>query len=472
MSPAWETLRRQLDGGQILTPGSAGYGSARRGFNARFHRLQPQAVVRCRTPQDVARTLAFTVKNGIGVAIRGGGHCFAGHSTSTGVIIDLSLMTSVRVSGETATIGAGAQLGHVYGVLDGTGRTIPGGTCPSVGIAGLALGGGLGILGRQYGVTSDRLTAARVVLASGEIIDCDEHRHPELLWALRGAGAGNFGVVTSLTLRTVPAPAGTWNQHLSWPADAAADVIDAWQRWAPTAPSHIAASLKITTAGPPGTPASVDIYATGFGSPARAPIPDGLISQIGAPPVPVTVQRGPFPVARRFWAEMGNGSTDPDPGPGHPPRPVQPFLFGRSEFFGAPLPGEAVGGLLAAFEAGQDTAVSRELDFMPWGGAYCAASPDASAFVHRDGLFQLKHSAVVEPPVTAARRTSAHRWVTRSWDSVHPWGTGAVFPNFADPDLHDPAERYYGRNLPQLKRIKHHYDPGNRFRHSQSIPLP
>jgi FAD/FMN-containing dehydrogenase len=184
------------------------------------------------------------------------------------------------------------------------------------------------------------------------------------------------------------------------------------------------------------------------------------------------VQRGSFPVARRFWAEMGDNSTEPDPGPGHSPRPAHPFLFSRSEFFGAPLPGEAVAGLLAAFEAGREAAFSRELDFMPWGGAYCAASPDASAFAHRDGLFLLKHSATVQPPVTAARRTSAHRWVTRSWDSVHPWGNGAVFPNFADPDLHDPAERYYGRNLPQLKRIKQHYDPGNRFRHSQSIPLP
>jgi FAD/FMN-containing dehydrogenase len=470
MSLSWETLRRQLDGGHILTPGSAGYGSAHRGFNARFHHRQPQAVVRCRTPQDVARTLVFAARNGTGLALRSGGHCFAGHSASTGVIIDVSPMTSVRVSGETATVGAGAQLGHIYAVLDGMGRTIPGGTCPSVGIAGLALGGGLGVLGRQYGVTSDWLTGARVVLASGEILDCDEHRHPELLWALRGAGAGNFGAVTSLTLRTIPAPASTCSQHLRWPAAAAADLIAAWQRWAPTAPGHIAASLKITAAGTPGTGASADIYATGFGSPARAPVADAFISQIGTPAAPAAARCGPFPVARRFWAEMGEGATGPVAG--HPPLPVHPFLFSRSEFFGNPLPGEAIGALLAAFAAEPEAGISRELDFMPWGGAYGRAVPDASAFAHRDGLFLLKHSAVVAPPVTAARRASAHRWATRSWDSVHPWGTGRVFPNFADPDLHDPAASYYGRNLPELKRIKQHYDPGNTFWHRQSIPLP
>lgn len=469
MSPHWDTLRRQLDGGQVLIPGLAGYGPAHRGFNARFHHIQPQAIVRCATPHDVARTVTFAARNGIELAIRSGGHCFADQSASTGVIIDVSPMTSIQVSGELATIGAGARLGHVSAVLEGLGHTIPGGTCPSVGIAGLTLGGGLGILGRQYGVTSDRLAAARVVLATGEVLDCDERRHPDLLWALRGAGAGNFAVVTSLTLRTVRPPAATWNGHMTWPAADAAEVITAWQRWAPTAPDQVAASLKITHAGTPGSPASVDAYVTGFGPQARADITDGLISQVTAPPAAISGQRGPFPVARRFWAELGS-STVPDPGTA--PQPAHPFLYSRSEFFSAPLPSQAIGALLAAFTADQEPGISRELDFMPWGGAYCRISPDASAFVHRDSLFQLKHSAVVKPPVTGGGSNSAHRWVTRSWDSVHPWGNGHVFPNFADPDLDTPASRYYGSNLPRLTRIKQHYDPGNTFRFSQAIPLP
>ncbi|MBO0810092.1 MAG: BBE domain-containing protein, partial [Actinobacteria bacterium] len=152
--------------------------------------------------------------------------------------------------------------------------------------------------------------------------------------------------------------------------------------------------------------------------------------------------------------------------------PARPFLFSRSEFFNRPLTRDAITRLLAVFTGEREPGVSYELDFMPWAGAYGRTGPDATAFVHRDGLFQLKHSAVAEPPVTAAAHNAAHHWVTRSWGTTHPCGSGLVFPNFADPDLDSPADRYYGSNLPRLRLIKQRYDPGDRFRHPQSIPLP
>ena len=219
MTLPWVALRSRLGGGQVLTPADAGavsarsgpvpsgparFDRARLGWNSRFDTVLPQAIVHCATARDVAETIAFADRYGIELAVRSGGHCFAGHSTGQGVVVDVSPMRSVRVYGDVAAVGAGARLGYAYERLDELGRTIPGGTCPSVGITGLTLGGGLGILGRRYGVTSDRLTAAQVVLASGDIIDCDERRHPDLFWALRGAGAGNFGIVTSLSFRIVP----------------------------------------------------------------------------------------------------------------------------------------------------------------------------------------------------------------------------------------------------------------------------
>ena len=470
MSPPWDALLRELDRGEILTPDSAAYGAAHRGFNARFHNIRPRAIVRCTTPEEVACALAFAKDNRFDLAVRSGGHCFAGHSTTTGVVIDVSGMRSVDVSRDVAVIGAGATLGDVYAVLDGLGRTIPGGTCPQVGIAGLTLGGGLGILGRQHGVTCDSLIAARVVLASGEILDCDERRDADLFWALRGAGAGNFGVVTSLSLRTVQAPAQTWTRNLRWPASAAAEVIDGWQRWAPAAPGEVAASLKITATGISGASASVDVYATGVGTQTSAQVTAGLISEIKIPPTATTGPDGPFAIARRFWADLGTDGTQRSPA--HSPVPAQPWLLCRSEFFTEPLPSEAIGTLLDAFTAGQEPGVSRELDFMPWGGAYCRPNPSDTAFVHRDGLFQLKHSAVVEPALADEARGSARTWVDRSWSSVHPWGTGRVFPNFADRGLQEAAECYYASNLHRLRSIKQEYDPGNTFRFSQSIPLP
>jgi FAD/FMN-containing dehydrogenase len=336
-------------------------------------------------------------------------------------------------------------------------------------------------------VTSDRLTAAQVVLASGDIVDCDERRHPDLFWALRGAGAGNFGIVTSLSFRTVPVPARTWSVHATWPAAAAAEVIDAWQHWAPAVHDEVAASLKLTApahlAAPPAS--SADLYVTGSGTGTDAEIIAEFVNRVGTRPVSVTQQRGPFQAARRFWAELGTAAAQPavsdscadQPGVSQPagdsaPGPARPFMFARSEFFNRPLAGDAITRLLALFESDREPGVSYELDFMPWAGAYARTNPEATAFVHRDGLFQLKHSAVAEPPVTAGAHNAAHRWVIRSWATTHPCGSGLVFPNFADPDLDSPADRYYGSNLPKLQLIKQHYDPGGLFRHPQSIPLP
>lgn len=121
----------------------------------------------------------------------------------------------------------------MYAALEQHDVTIPGSTCPLVGIAGLTLGGGLGILGKRYGLTSDRLLGVQIVLADGRILDCDESHHEDLFWALRVAGSGNFGVVTSLVFRPVPVPDVT-NFRLAWPYPHAASVIEAWQRYDPT----------------------------------------------------------------------------------------------------------------------------------------------------------------------------------------------------------------------------------------------
>jgi FAD/FMN-containing dehydrogenase len=177
-----------------------------------------------------------------------------------------------------------------------------------------------------------------------------------------------------------------------------------------------------------------------------------------------------WPQTRKFWAELGDTGEES----GRPPVPQLPqaqCLYAKSEFFARPLPTEAVGGLLEAFGEGRRAGASRELDFMPWGGAYNRPPPDATAFVHRDQLFQLKHAVVVDPDAAAADQAAAHRAATRSWASVHRWGSGRVFPNFADPDLEHWAAAYYGSNYDRLVRVKAQYDPSNLFQFQQSLPL-
>src|SRR3954449_8921067 len=180
-------------GGEVLLAGSAGYESARRSQIARFDGVRPRVVVRCRASEDVSQAIALARREGLPLALRSGGHCFAGRSSTTGVVIDVSGMGGVAFSDDTVAVGGGARLADVYDALAAHGRTIGAGCGPTVGIAGLPLGGGLGVLGRPHALTADQLLAARVVLAAGRFVDCDARRHEDLFWALRGAGGGGGG---------------------------------------------------------------------------------------------------------------------------------------------------------------------------------------------------------------------------------------------------------------------------------------
>jgi FAD/FMN-containing dehydrogenase len=207
-SPSRRTNGRPLRGaiaGEVVLPESDGYDRVRTPPMARFRDVRPTGIVRCRGPADVAEALAFARRSGLQVAVRGGGHFFAGGSSTPGLLVDVGPINGVSVAGEVVTVGAGARLGDIYDALEGHGRTIAGGCGPTVGIVGLALGGGVGMLGRRHGLTSDQLLAAEVVLADGRVVRCDEHEHADLFWALRGAGGTRFGVLTSLELTTVPA---------------------------------------------------------------------------------------------------------------------------------------------------------------------------------------------------------------------------------------------------------------------------
>jgi len=200
-------------------------------------------------------------------------------------------MRSVSLSGEVATVGAGTRLGELYDALAAHGRTIPAGCGPTVGIAGLTLGGGLGILGRRHGLTCDHLLAARVVLADGRVVDCDHHHHDELFWALRGAGAGDFGVMTSLVFRTLPAHDATCFR-LIWPSAQAAALVEAWQAWAPHGPDELVASLLLTVPADFDQPPVVNLFGAMLGGEAdAAPLLEELVARVGVDPASANLER-------------------------------------------------------------------------------------------------------------------------------------------------------------------------------------
>jgi FAD/FMN-containing dehydrogenase len=416
--------------------------------------------VLCRDPADVSATIAFAHRFGLDTAARSGGHCFAGHSYTRGILIDVSPLGAVSVVDGVATVGAGTRLGVLYEALDAEGLTIPAGCGPSVGIAGLTLGGGVGILGRRYGLTCDQLVGAQVVLADGSIVDCDEQHDGELFWALRGAGGGNFGVVTALRFRTVPAPDAT-GFHLVWPYSDAAAVLEAWQQWAPDAPDELAASVLITLFGDLEQPPLVNVFGAMAGTePETFSLLDELVARIGSDPATTASEHGSYVETKRYLVGLGDRFEQIERAPATRPA----HALSRSEFFAQQLPAVAIGALLAHFAGARVAGQSRELDFMPWGGAYNRVPADATAFPHRNARVLLKHTVVFDGDVSSDTRDTARRWLARSWETVHPWGTGGVYANFREPDLPSPERAYYGTNYDRLLAVKQRYDPDDFFR--------
>jgi FAD/FMN-containing dehydrogenase len=448
-------LQDVISGG-VLLPGSEEYETARTPPTARFQDVLPQAVVQCRSATDVAETVAFVRRGGGRLAIRSGGHCFAGRSSTTGVLIDVSPMRSVVSADGIANVAAGATLGDVYDALDTHGLTLAGGCGPSVGIAGLTLGGGLGILGRKHGLTCDELVSAEVVLADGRVMTCDEERENDLFWALRGAGCGRFGVVTALTFKTLPAPAAT-SLHLSWPATNLPALINAWQEWSPAAPDELAASLLAIAGSDPTEPPQVHVFGAMLASKAdTSELLEALIGRVDVEPASAQLEHGPYRQIKRYLAE--HGPADDLPGPTQ-----AAHAYSKSEFFRRFLPTDAITALATHLEEHRTPGHRRTLDFTPWAGAYNRVAHATTAFPHRAERFLLKHDVSIDAAAPREERRRALGWLARSWELVHPWGSGGVYPNFPDPELDDPAAAYFGTNRKRLQRIKAAYDPGNLF---------
>lgn len=431
------TALRGAIAGEVVLPGSPGYDAARRPAIARFHHIRPRAVVRCAAEQDVAEALAVARLLRAPVAVRSGGHCFAGRSSTTGILLDVSPMDTVALRDGVAVVGAGTRLGALYDALADHGRTLPAGCGPTVGIAGLTLGGGFGQLGRRHGLTCDRLVGARVVRGDGRVVDCDAHHEPDLFWALRGGGGGG-AVVTSLRFTPVPAPATT-TFRLGWPAEHAGPVVAAWTRWAPGAPDELTAALRLAAPADPGEAVTVELVGTMLdGDPTG--LLDAFARHAGAEPATGTLVPGSFREAKRSLAGMGGAEP-----PG--------VRYGRSGFFRRPLPPAAADALARSVLDVRVPGHALEVGLTPWGGAYNRVPPDATAFAHRAEAYLLE---VVLVATTAGAATR----VERSWSTVAGFGSGRVYPNFPDPDRTLPAAAYHGANHDRLRRIRAAADPG------------
>jgi FAD/FMN-containing dehydrogenase len=468
----WAALGRDLSG-PLIRPGSASYPLARRLFDPRFDTISPAGIAYCRNAHDVATCLAFARKTGIQVAARSGGHSYAGWSSTTGLIIDVTQMSYVRVAGTSATIGAGTRLIDVYNGLAASGRAIPGGSCATVGIAGLTLGGGVGVVARAYGLTSDNLLSLQIVTADGKLRECTPNSDAGLFWACRGGGGGNFGVATSFTFATHPAP-DLVVFFLYWPWSQAARVISAWQSWAPYAPDQLWSNMHVAAAPGGGTP-SIEVGGTFIGTPAQAYAElEKLYASSGQP--------SSYYLNTKSWLDamlLEAGCSGMTVQACHLPaetaggRLYRASEYAKSDYFTRPLSGHAIGTLLSSVESLRSVSGaaggSGGVAFDALGGAVNRVSPGATAFVHRDALFQAQYTTGWTPGAAARGVSRQHAWLRSFWQSMRPYASGQAYQNYIDPDLPNWRQAYYGANLARLTSIKAAYDPTRLFTFPQAI---
>ncbi|MGI9003026.1 MAG: FAD-binding oxidoreductase [Pseudonocardia sp.] len=441
--PDWAALRGRL-AGDLLLPGDTGYDDARQPFNARFADRRPAAIVHATRPADVQACVEVARTSRTPIAARSGGHSYAGYSTpDQGLVVDLSRMTGIDVAADgTAVVQAGARLIDVYAALAAQGRALPAGSCPTVGIAGLTLGGGQGVLTRLHGLTIDKLRAAEVVLADSTQVSANDG---DLFWTLRGGGGGNLGIVTAFTFETVPAPEVTVFA-LRFAAGSVPAVLTAWLDWVAGAPDELWSNCIASAGRPPSARVGGCFVGTAG---TLNPLLDDLVRRIGGAPTRRTVIEMGYLDAMRYFA--GCSTTPIEQCRIAPPTP----FVASSRILGAPL---RDAGAVAAVIDGR---TGIDLLFDSLGGAVGRVAPDATAFPHRTALAAVQIYA-------SGTDTAAVSEVQAALAELV--GTGA-YVNYIDPGQQDWAQAYYGANLPRLRAAAHRYDPDAVFAFAQGLTV-
>jgi len=444
--------------GDVVRAGDPGYEAARIDFN-RLYNSYPEAIVFCRETQDVVNAVTWARQNNVMLRVRSGRHCLEGWSNvDHGIVIDVSEMKSATIdmASSTATVGAGLNQMEAVTELGRAGFAAPTGTEGTVGLVGATLGGGFGLLTRNFGMASDNLIAAEVVVASNvdgaKSIIADEKNNSDLLWALRGAGNGNFGIVTSLTYKIYPLTQTVY-VTATWPGlDDLEWVFEAWQRSAPHADNRLTSQLEIHR----DEILLVGVLASG--SEAEATQMLAPILSVGNPDISTV---------NASWADTYAGFQIPIP----QERANWKFF---SQFVSDPFPVEAIS-LIGSF---MSKAPTPDCNYFTnaFGGAVKASEPSGgSAFTHRNALFYAEPGAGWGTrgggvPATADPLTAkCQAWIAEFSEALRPYVNGA-YVNVPNAGMADWETAYWGPNVDRLRTIKAKYDPENVFCFEQSVP--
>lgn len=457
--------------GRVVSPGDFGWDDARKGYDSRFD-IQPRAVVFCQDTHDVVNALAWARANGVPFRARSGRHNYEGWSNvQGGLVIDLSDMDSVRVDREagTADVGAGIYMLKCSEWLGSVGVTFPLATGPTVGLAGLTLGGGFGLTSRKLGLTCDNLLEVELVLADGSVVSASEGERRDLFWACRGGGGGNFGIATRFKFRIHPVSVVA-AFIVEWPWSSFEQVVAAWQGWAHEVDDAVSAALQLTVAK---TIKLYGIYSPD--NPADVSKLEALLQPLvaAAPPsAPPQVKVLPFVIAARLFFGEGDQTVDPvDPKWAVHVHSDQQIYKSTSAAAMQPFSAAAISTLRGYLEdvppLSQPPVQPSMVQLLPGGGAPSRVAPDATAVYLRAARFIVQYDAFWAAPQDGPATIA---WAERFRTAMLPYASGA-YVNYADRAIADWQRAYYGSNLERLVAVKRRYDPGNVFNFPQSIPL-
>ena len=441
---------------QSSVEGLRGYDALRLSWNGCWI-ASPIAVAHPRSEREVAQIVRWCRREGVAVRVRSGGHSFIGDSLCDGVIIDMGALRRVEpgTTPGTARIAGGALLGDVESTLyHALGRqTCTLGSCNSVGISGLLLGGGIGIMSREHGLTIDALESARVVLPSGDTVETDLERYPDLFWAIRGGG-GSFGIVTEMVLRTRPwANVHSRTQYWRW--NEAEQVLQTWSDWIVTLPPGSSASLVWMTSGTQTSSEIRTIVRSDRNAQDAEQCAASLEDALSSKPV------------------RQKSRTSQPPSPSARIRLAGPRSANSSVFARAAVPAGTAAHVAAAMHArrnggaafGDGTAM---MICNALGGRIERVASDATAYVHRDARFIAEFAT--EWTTDSERARSANRsWVQATSTNVRSGFSTGSYSNYADAVLPDWRKAYWGSNLPRLERIKQQIDPDRVFSGQQFV---
>ncbi|KAG0339593.1 hypothetical protein BG004_006751 [Podila humilis] len=454
---------------QLITPSSSDYGQQSLTLNYIFN-YKPQAIFHPSNNKEAAAAVICAAASGVAIAPRSGGHSFEGYSAGGqdgSLIIDLSKFNQLSVNTKThvATIGAGNRLGPTYAKLWSKGNyLIPAGTCPTVGIAGHALGGGIGMTSRKYGPLSDNIVAMTVIDASGSIKTASVTENQDLYWALRGAGGGSFGLVTEFKIQAYKPPSKVTSMTYDFPLDRYSTILDAYAALG-NATDDFMAEMNVDSSG------NIQLQVVYLGNKAdAAKVVAPFLKKAGKPSGKDVREAKWIDAATRFAWLAGGTLANPKAGDSN-------YAKGRSLVYRQGLNTKEKDTIYKWMKSPPKGASAAYVIIDLWGGKINKPK-NPSSFVHQDAVlgieFIIEWGAAGTSPgkkPCAACVTWGRNFYKEMLASYTKGQPISAYQNYIDRELPNSLNAYYGKALPRLKTIKKAVDPNNVFRFPQSIPL-